>query len=210
MPIEPGSPWGVTVDKRDDLVRFHDERSLGRYLSERAADEHLHVILDRGRFVDLTGGPHSDSSTMRRYSCDVLDYDATGRKGRHGSTIGSISIFVQVSTFRFGHVRISNVATNNGGPVSDPSHPNDGRFDVLDAHDGLSIRDLLIFRFRHQRGLPIRHPAIQRRSVTRGEWTGRRMWASVDGARPFACSRIIVTIRPDALEIYVSSIPDRH
>lgn len=208
MPIEPGSPWGESVAKRDDLERFHDERSLGRFLSERATDDHVCVTLDQGRFVELTGGTHSDHSTMRRYGCDVLDYVTSGRRERHGSTIGSISIVVRASTFRFGHVRISNLGTSTDGPVADRSHPNDGRFEVLDAHEGLSIRDLLAFRHRSRRGLPISHREIHRRSVARGEWSGQRMWVSVDGARPFSCSRIIVTIRPDALKIYVSSIPE--
>ena len=209
MPIEPGGHWGETVAHREDLVPFHDEVDLGQFLSSSATERQVTVALTAGRFVDVTGGPHRDVTTMRRYRSDVLDYHACGRHARHGSTIGSISILTRSSSGKLGQIYVSNLGQFDGGVVSDRSHPNDGRFEVLDAHEGLAIRDLLTFRRRVRHGLAIDHQRIRRRSVDRAEWTDLRMWVSVDGARPFSCTKIAVSIRPDAAEIFVVSIPDR-
>jgi hypothetical protein len=109
-----------------------------------------------------------------------------------------------------GVVYVSNLGQVADGSVSDRSHPNDGRFELLDAQNGLTIRDLLALRHRVKRGQPVAHDGVQRRSVSHAQWTASRMWVRVDGDRPFSCSSFEVFIRPDAVEVFVSSIPDRH
>lgn len=209
MPIEPGSPWGQTVSRRDDLIRVKDETELSRFLSRDGQSGSETVVLEHGLFVDLTGGPHTDDTTMRRYSCDVLDYQTEGRRSRVGSTIGSICLTMQTSLLRWGQVYVSNLGELDRGSVSNRSHPNDGRFEVLDGHQGLSLRDVMTFRYRVRRKMSVEHRLIKRGSHTHVEWESRRIWVKVDGGRPFLCKRIAISIRPDAVLIFVPAIPDR-
>jgi len=206
MGIEKGRSWGQVVEIRHDIPSFGGELELAEFLSSGSEVSTDGVSLVAGDFVELTGGPHNDPRTMRRYTCDLLEFKIHGEHLRHGLTIGTLEMTVRSSWNKICYVAVTNLGRTRNMTIAHRSHPNDGKFEILDTRDGLSLRDYLGLRHRLRRGGEFNHPAVRRSTSSAFTWADVPLRVRIDGGPMISCERIEVNMLADALVVYVGSI----
>jgi hypothetical protein len=165
MPIDKSAHWGEELPLQDStgetLLRFRDERALSTVLTTSGPSE---VRLTGGEFVVLTGGQATEASgPSRRYPCDALEI-----RGLDSGvwTIGTIELRRRRWRLFGGFVVLSNLGASGGERYSARAHPNDGKFEVVEALDGLSWRERLVLSRRFTTGADFSHPHIRQKQVT--------------------------------------------
>lgn len=203
MGIDKSTPWGEVVIFDDAIPSFDSEAALAAFLSTPSNDPISEVRLTAGDFVDMTGGRNSDPTRMRRYPCDILTFTLTGSRSRSGSTIGSIVVDHAEGWTRRKMYVASNLGRQSVYTFAQRSHPNDGRFEIVETKEALSVTARLELRHRWRLGEPIDHPSIHRRSATTLTLKGRRLRVSVDGRKMGLFESVEIGLRPDSLIVYV-------
>jgi len=199
MPIDKSSPWGEEVTSSGSefaaLPTCGDEQALARMLTPTSPPE---VRMTGGDFVDLTGGVAAVSGATRRYPCDVLEVRGPNMMKR---TIGTVELRRRRSRVFGGFLILSNLGVRGAEHYSARAHPNDGKFEVVDALGGLTWRERVMLSRRFTRGGDFSHPLVRQKQAT-SHSSQVPLHVYVDGVY---CGRgaVEVEIRPDFLWIRV-------
>ena len=200
MPIDKSAPWGeelpLPYSTRETLPRFRDERALSKMLTASGPSE---VRLTGGEFLILTGGQATKvSGPSRRYPCDALEIRGLDSETW---TIGTVELRRRRRRLFGGFVVLSNLGVCRGERYSARAHPNDGKFEVVDALNGLSWRERLVLSHRFTSGADFSHPHIRQKQVTMYQ-SQAPLHVFVDGS--YRGKRAVeIEIRPDFLWIQV-------
>ena len=195
MPIDKSSPWGETVDLPPNVPAFSDESDLSETMTSHGP---FSIRMEGGDFVAITGGASPPGTLVRRYSCDALEVRGSGRTWW---SIGTVEFRRRRFRFLGGFVIVSNIGQRGSEQYSSRSHPNDAKFELIDASAGLTMRERFMLARRLKSGGDISHPRVKRRQDHQFV-SDRRFHVFVDGTyRGRFVARI--EIRPDMLYVHV-------
>ena len=204
MTIQKGQQWGEPVERPHDLAVMGTDADLA--LREAS-----------GGPVGLAGGDifRSVGSPGQRQESMCLPIDRLRVSFDSDTAVAVAHVVARQEHRRFGrrfgwwfwwrgHVLvICNADYVGQWNVAPRAHPNDGRFDVVEVIE-MTVRERWAARQRLAQGTHVPHPAIAVRTATDGAWEFRqpmRIW--IDGADRGTCTRLAITIEPDALSIIV-------
>ncbi len=198
MTVGPGDDWGRTVARPAHLQVASSDADVVRLLHEDSS-----VLVAGGDLARTLGTPPPEPrDTVLELPIDLLEV-STDR----GVAVACAHVVVRSSWSRGGWWHGQVIAVMNAQFVGDwdvapRGHPNDGRAEVVEA-DGLSWRDRLAVRRRLPHGTHLPHPGITVRPLKAVSWefSGGRV-VSIDGAAPFPCRALSVTVLPDAALIH--------
>lgn len=195
MPIDKSHPWGEVVSLTTDVPVFRSEAELSFVLSPSGPSE---ARMSGGDFVEVTGGTSANDREVRRYVSDVLEVRADDLSWW---TVGTVEARSRRWRMLGGFVVASNLGQRAGERYSTRTHPNDGKFEVVDALDGLSTRERLTLIRRLATGGDISHPRVRQRQIDTYH-APRPLHLFVDGHYRGRHS-VTITLHPDALVVYV-------
>lgn len=195
MPIDKSSPWGETVDLPPNVPTFTDESDLSLKMTSVGP---FSIRMEGGDFVVITGGTSQPGTLVRRYPCDVLEVQGGERTWW---SIGTVELRRRRLRLLGGFVIVSNIGQRGGEQYSSRSHPNDAKFEVVDAAAGLTMRERYVLDRRLKSGGDISHPRVKQRQDNQFV-SDRRFHVFVDGTYR---GRFVakIEIRPDLLNIHV-------
>ena len=199
MPIDKSTQWGehvpVDASKSEALPTFRDERAISSTLTASRGQQ---IHMTGGDFVDLTGGVTTGQDAARRYPCDALEI--RGLDSPKWS-IGTIELRRRRRRLFGGFMILSNLGVRGIERYSFRAHPNDGKFEIVDALDGLSWRERMALSRRFSRGSDFAHPLVKQKQAT-SYASHVPLHVYVDGVY---CGRraVEVVILPDFLWIHV-------
>lgn len=199
MPIDKSTPWGEEVPTAaSEFISsntFGNERELSTFLSKTRISE---IRMTGGDFVRLTGGAGTVSGKHRRYRSDVLEV-----RGHDSATwtIGTVELRRRKHRLFGGFVIISNLGERGTESYSSRAHPNDGRFEIIEALDGLSWRERFTLSKRFSSGGDLSHPSVRQRQAT--QYSSKSpLHVFVDG-KYLGRKVVEIEIHPDLLWIHV-------
>lgn len=194
MPIRRGEPWGHERERPRDAVVVTNDAELAS-LAE-CDGRHGAVIVAGGDLWRSLGAP-ADRDPVQLLPIDLLEVVVDG--DRH---LAAAHVLARTSWWRGPILAVLNVGSMGDWEVAPRAHPNDGRMDVVQVDESMSIRQRWVARSRLPLGTHLPHPAISVRSLREGSWhfdRAVRVW--LDG-RPIGSARSIeVRVLPDALTI---------
>jgi len=195
MTIRKGEPWGEPVGRPDDLRVVESDAAVADAVRSGASGP---IGISAGDLHRAVGSP-PPREHMQRLPIDVLDVTVDGREfvavahvvARRGWWQGRI-----VAATNVDHIGHWNIAPR--------AHPNDGRFDVLDVDQEMTLRQRWQARARLPTGTHVPHPLISVRTATEMAWKFARPHAIwVDGVRVAEARDLSVVVRPDAFSLVV-------
>lgn len=194
MTIRKGEEWGERVGV--DAVARCPVATRDSMVAEHPAGTVL-----QGGDLALTLGvvpARQHTSEWQRLPLDLLDITWLDRRGQtHRATAAA---WITVGSFHRGtFVVLANSSFVRGRRVFPRSHPNDGRFEVLEVSGQMSLRQRFaaLRRVRTDSHLP--HPYLVTRStVSFREATATARRLVVDGRKVGSAREITVEVRPDA------------
>jgi hypothetical protein len=193
--IRKGEEWGVPAARPDDLLVAAGDAELASYV---ATDPSYHYGLAGGDLYRSLGAPPTRID-MQRLPIDALRVQFDG-----GELLGVAHVVARNGWWRGPLLAVSNCGYLGSWNVAPRSHPNDGRFDVVEVDTTMTIRQRLHARRRLPLGTHVPHPAITTRTAEHGGWTfdpPREVY--VDGVARGRCRQLTVVIEPDHFAIYV-------
>lgn len=194
MTIRKGEEWGRPA--QPDEVRHCPTATRDRDVAATPGGTLL-----RGGDLGLTLGiaPHrSDTATWQRLPLDLLEVSFVDRRGRSGHA--TAAAWLTVGSFVRGpFVVVANASFVRGRRLFPRSHPNDGRFEVLEVSEAMSLRQRItaMRRVRSDSHLPHPQLTVCAAASIRLAWPRARKLV-VDGRRLGTVREIDVVIRPDA------------
>jgi hypothetical protein len=201
MTVRPGSAWGDIVAVPDDALDVRGDAELADAV-ERGESRPLVVT---GGDLYRTAGSPAGAGTVVRVPIDVLKISADGaammavahvvarRPGRLGWWRGRI-------------VAVMNAEHIGAWDVAPRSHPNDGRFDLVDVAASMSLRERWNASRRLRTGTHVPHPRIASRRSRQETFTfDRPMGLWLDGVSRGTVRSLTVSVVPDATEIYIGA-----
>lgn len=196
MTIRKGEAWGTSVDRPLGLRVVNSDAELAQLVGIDADGAYGVAAGDLHRTV---GAPTADGDRLHRLPIDLLD--VTTESSDH---VAVAHVVIRRGWWRGPIVAICNVDHVGRWNVAPRAHPNDGRFDVVEVSDSMSVRDRWEARRRLPTGTHVPHPAIASRTATEWAWTGTSgagVW--VDGVCIGDRRSVRISIRPDAAAIHV-------
>ncbi len=195
MTIEKGRPWGVAVDRPDDLLVVDSDAALARVLVEGAGRP---VGPSAGDLHRSLGSP-PPRRDMQRLPIDLLRCRIDER-----TAVAVAHVVMRSSWWRGPIVAAMNVDHVGGWNVAPRAHPNDGRFDVIEVASSMTVRQRWQARSRLPGGTHVPHQAITTTAVRDHSWQFERaisVW--VDGVRAGSARAVAIEVVPDAAEVFV-------
>lgn len=195
MTIRKGEPWGVAVDRPDDLWVLPGDRELAAAL---AAQPGRPLGLCAGDLHRSVGSP-PDRTDMQALPIDRLDVLVDG-----AAHVAVAHVVMRRRWWRGRIVAAMNVDHVGNWKVAPRAHPNDGRFDIVEVDDRMPIRQRWSARGRLVAGTHVPHPDITVRTATKATWTFEPqidVW--IDGALVGRAREVSVELTPDACTITV-------
>lgn len=194
MTIRKGEEWGDRVEA--DSVRGCPVARNDRDVVATPAGTLL-----QGGDLGLTLGVaplRDETESWQRLPLDFLEVSWIDTRGRRGNVVAAA--WATVGSFRSGpFVVVANTSFVRGRRLFPRSHPNDGRFEVLEVADSMPLRQRVsaLRRVRTDSHLP--HPSLTTRSATSYHLAcPRPRRLVVDGRRIAVVQHVDVEIRPDA------------
>lgn len=201
MTVRPGSSWGEVVEVPQGALGVHGDDELA---SAVRRGETRPMLLTGGDLYRTAGAP-SVAGTAVRVPIDVLDVVADG------SSMTAVAHVVAKRPGRLGWWRGRIVAAMNAEhlgrwDVAPRSHPNDGRFDLVDVAASMSVRERWQAWRRLDTGTHVPHPRVaSRRSRSETFTFDRPMALWLDGVARGTVRSLTVSVVPDAVEIYLGA-----
>lgn len=201
MTIERGKEWGTRVGATET------EACPVAVTDRDVAAQPTGTVLrggDLGLTLGITG--HADRTTSwQRLPIDLLDISYVDRHGREHHAVAAA--WVTLGSLVSGpFVVLANTSFVKRRRLFPRSHPNDGRFEVLEVAAEMSRRQRIaaLRRVRTDSHLP--HPLLSTRNTASfgAVWTAP-MRIVVDGRRLGTVREVTVEIRPDAGITYVTA-----
>ena len=199
MTVKPGSAWGAVVETPSDALEVFGDDQLAAAI-ERGEPRPLVVL---GGDLRRTAGSPAGTGTVVRVPIDILRVTADG------APMIAVAHVVARRPGRVGWLRGRVVAVMNAEhigrwDVAPRSHPNDGRFDLVDVAASMSLRERWQAFRRLATGTHIPHPRIaSRRSRDETFTFDRPMALWLDGVARGTVRSLTVRVVPDAAEIHV-------
>jgi len=195
MTIRKGEAWGVPEPAPAGLNIAGSDRELAALV---ATEGDAPFAVTGGDVFTTIGAPVGRARAYR-LSMDVLRVEADGVPH-----LAVAHVLVRrrmwwgrvVAAFNVDHMGKWNVAPR--------AHPNDGRFDIIEVSQSMSVRDRRGTRRRLPAGTHTPHPEITTRTATEASWRFERphlLW--IDGAPVGSVRELTVTIEPDAYALYI-------
>jgi hypothetical protein len=201
MTVRPGAAWGDVVAVPDGALDVRRDDELAAAVERR---ESRPLVVTGGDLYRTAGSP-AGAGTVVRVPIDVLNVSADGvamtavahvlarRPGRLGWWRGRI-----VAAMNSEHIGAWDVAPR--------SHPNDGRFDLVDVAASMSLRERWQASRRLRTGTHVPHPRIASRRSRQETFTfDRSMGLWLDGVSRGTVRSLTVSVVPDAIEIYIGA-----
>jgi hypothetical protein len=197
--VRPGSAWGDVVAVPDGALDVRGDVELAAAI-ERAESRPL--VVSGGDLYRTTGSPTAPGTAVR-VPIDVLEVIADG------VAMTAVAHVVARRPGRFGWWRGRVVAVMNAEhigrwDVAPRSHPNDGRFDLVDVAASMSLRERWQASRRLRTGTHVPHPCVaSRRSRLETFTFDRPMELWLDGVTRGTVRSLSVSVVPDAAEIFI-------
>ena len=199
MTVKPGSAWGEVVATPEGALDLHGDDELAAAIERGEA----RPLVLRGGDLHRTGGSPAGVGTVVRVPIDVLRI-ATG-----GERLTAAAHVVARRVGRLGWWRgrivvVMNAEHIGAWDVAPRSHPNDGRFDLVDVAASMSLRERWQAWRRLRTGTHVPHPRIASRRSREETFTfDRPMGLWLDGVARGTVRSLTVSVVPDAAEIYL-------
>lgn len=200
MTIRPGEEWGRLQTPPTDTRWFESESLLCAHLT--AGPSTSPIGLFAGDLFEVAGRP----TTPIQLSVDLLEVSFTTTQGASYEAYPALSSVAMGRWWSTG----AWTAVSNTGRIDDRewfnrAHPNDGRAELVELSAEMGLRQRAMTMRRVRRGLPYAHPQITSSSLTSWEWSGSPRSLFLDHSRVGKVSAVRISLRPDALHIFVGS-----
>jgi YegS C-terminal NAD kinase beta sandwich-like domain len=206
--IRPGAAWGAQVPSPSGLLAANSDAEFVRLAFGPGRPPVRLMDGDLARTVGVaTGGrdrsDESQNDLVLELSVDVLDVATDVGEFVACAHVAARSPWRRGGWWRGPVVVAMNAQFMGRWDVAPRGHPNDGRTEVFEIVDALTIRDRLAVRRRLPLGTHVPHPAIGSRSVREAafEFDGP-MALLVDGRDVGTVRSMAVRVRPDAVDAY--------
>lgn len=196
MTIRPGDPWGEPVTPPAELTLAASDA------------EARDLVLAGTRELGLTGGdlaramgggsPDRFNGTVVRAPIDLLRVEADGEH-----TLAVAHVVLRRRWWNGPVTFVMNGQFLGHYDVAPRAHPNDGRADVMEVDERMTVRTRWAARGRARLGAHLPHPQLAvAQATTRTFESARALDVWVDGRRWRRARRVTVTVEPDALTVH--------
>ncbi len=201
MTIHKGQEWGTIVGSSEvsACIRATTDQQVAAAISGS--------IVEAGDLATTLGvaSPPATAQSWRRLPLDLLQVSLVDRSG----TTTDVDSAAWVA---FGHpgwgsyTLVANTSFVRGRRVFPRSHPNDGRFEILEVDKSMSFRQRLAALRRIPRDAHFPHPQIHVRTATTfdREWA-RPLRVIVDGEKWGSACAVSVRIKPDSTFTHIAT-----
>lgn len=195
MTIRKGEPWGSSAERPEDLCVLESDSALADAVRAGPTSP---LGISGGDLHRAVGSPEP-RAVMQRLPIDLLEVTADGRE-----FVAVAHVVARRGWWRGRLVAVMNVDHVGELNVAPRAHPNDGRFDVVDVDQEMTLRQRWQARGRLAAGTHVPHPLISVRTATEMAWTFARPYGIwVDGVRVVEARSLSVVVRPDAFAVVV-------
>lgn len=201
MPIRVGEDWGSAVTSAPtDTVVAESDADIAKFLAQGRG-----VIVRGGTLHSSLGAPRGND-VSRALPVDLLEIRARDSGRRLG--IASSSVLVRprgrIGFLRHRILLASNCGEFGGLSACPRAHPNDGRLDVIEVAETMSLRQRRQAWRKAITGSHLPHPALK-------VWAAELVEVSVesheqvvvDGVPITASGSINISVLPDAGTIFI-------
>lgn len=174
--IKHGQDWGREDTAPRDLVRASSDRALADCVGEG----HRNVVVTCGDMWRTIGSEKRAVVGGERAMCLPIDIMKVEFRLEDESLVSKIAVshvVLRSSNIRGGWLRGSLTIAANAQfigrwDVAPRGHPNDGRVEITQVDEAMSLRQRLTARSRLSTGSHLPHPSIQTKSVKNFVWEG--------------------------------------
>lgn len=193
MTIRKGEPWGIEVDRPEDLLVVDTDAGLADALEVGRP-----LALSGGDLYRSLGEPAS-RARMQRVDVDLLRVTADD------TTHTAVAHVVARRSWWWGPiVAVMNVDHLGDWNVAPRAHPNDGFADVVEVDARMGVRQRWQAHSRLGHGTHVPHPSISTRRVRDRTWRFERplrLW--VDGEPRGEVSDLSIDVVADAFALHI-------
>lgn len=204
--IRRGQDWGDWGRPDPDVPTVRSDREASALLESGKA-EFLLVAGD----MALTLGATEPTSTclFRKYPIDVVRITLSSRNGKREKRFILSHCSIRHTCLFGGMLRgrsifISNSQYWNGRVLAPKGHPNDGRIQLLEMSDSMSIRQRFQTFLRLQSGTHLPHPDIHVQHLSRQVDMGLKGVVFADGRRLGRMCLESFEVIPDGAVVWVA------
>lgn len=212
MTIRKFAEWGQIVSRPQVIETCDSDEQIGqtvaRHMLEHTEIPHIHAT--GGSLARSLGDSHSLSDAealsdaeVRELNIDVMQVEFRTSNGQ-GHSIAANSVLLRHRLWIGKIIAVTNSGFLGNSEIATRAHPNDGRFDVVEIDESMSIRDRLITSRRLAGGTLPSHPSITSYQRKSNEWTFEspvRLY--VDRNFVSKVTFVRVEILPDAIRMVI-------
>jgi hypothetical protein len=200
--IGKGHGWGERVARPDDLRIVADDADLAAALTDPDGGA---VGLAGGDLHATLGAPAAgDRAQLTKVPIDLVEV----RLDDHDPVVACAHVVAHRPWWRGGWLRGRLLIAMNAeflGPrdLAPRGHPNDGRIEVIECDESMSIRQRLVAARRSRRAAHLPHPALRTRSIRHARWDfDRPHVVRIDGRRAATARAVELQVCADAATLY--------
>ncbi len=195
MTIRKGADWGEPVARPQGLVVVDSDAELAELVASGSSAPLAVAAGDLHR----TLGDGGDGPTVQRVPLDVLRVVADGVE-----LCAVAHVVARRSWWRGPIVGVFNCEHLGRWDVAPRGHPNDGRADVLDVDEAMTVRARVQAWRRLPSGTHVPHPAIRVSQRAAETWDfAEPLVLYVDGRRHGEVRQLTVTVEADAFHLHI-------
>jgi hypothetical protein len=176
MVIKHGQDWGYEETAPSDLAWASSDSAL----SDCVGEGHRNVVVTGGDMWRTIGSESRavvPGETAMCLPIDVMKVEIQREDESLVTKIAVSHVVLRSSNIRGGWLRgsltiVSNAQFIGRWDVAPRGHPNDGRVEISEVDQSMSLRQRLTARARLSSGSHLPHPLIQVKSVKNFEWEG--------------------------------------
>lgn len=208
MTIQKGQDWGRYVARPNNLHLIADDREAGNYLNQHlsGASTPLEIAILESEMARTLGvsGANIKKNEMLRTEFDVVEAtfeldDSKVSERRY--FLGHA--FIRSKWFRGETVGVLNSSFVGRRDWAPRSHPNDGKFDVVELDESMGIRQRLTAYRLMKSGSHLPHPKIRHRQMVQySAGCGESSTLYIEGIRIGIVKSCIFNVLPDAVVLY--------
>lgn len=206
MTISKHLDWGRNILKPTDLVVCQDDADASRLLTGLVGErKHLPMVAIKSSKLARalgTNGAQLESKSMQALQFDLIKIDFTNSSNEKVMVIAIGYALLRNSWWRGEITAVLNTSFIGDWDCAPKSHPNDGKFDVVNVSSQMRPSQRLIASRRVRLGTHLPHPQISTHQATGLEISTRALPnLFVDGQRFSKVSQINFTLLPDAVTL---------
>ena len=171
MTIQRGRDWGDYVQRPSGLQLVADDSKAEEFLDEHLpnASQPIELAILKSEVARALGitGPKVENNEMLRTEFDVVE--ATFKLANHDNLLRRYFLghaFIRTSWFRGKCVGVLNSSFVGHRDWAPRAHPNDGKIDVVELDESMSVRQRLAAYKLMKTGSHLPHPGILYRQLT--------------------------------------------